>query len=345
MEIRIMEAYLYELSEDRKIRCNLCNHRCIIKEGRRGICHVRENQAGILKSLVYGKLIARHIDPIEKKPLFHLLPGSLSYSIATVGCNFKCRFCQNANIAQMPADNNGMIMGDHCIPEAIVREAEQENCQSIAYTYTEPTIYFEFAFNTAKIAHQRGIKNVFVTNGYMTPEALEMISPYLDAANVDLKAFNNDFYKKLCGAKLDPVRESLKKMKSLGIFVEITTLLIPGLNDDRAEIEQLASFISEELGPETPWHISRFHPTYHLTDRPATPVSSLIMAREVGISAGLRYVYVGNVPGEKGEDTFCYNCGRTIIDRWGFSIRKNLVKNGHCAYCGAKIDGCWMLDA
>lgn len=334
-----MEAYLYELSEDRKARCNLCNHRCIIKEGSRGICHVRENQAGILKSLVYGKLIARHIDPIEKKPLFHVLPGSLSYSVATVGCNFKCRFCQNANIAQMPADNNGMIMGDPCIPEAVVREAEQENCQSIAYTYTEPTIYFEFAFNTAKIAHQRGIKNVFVTNGYMTPEALEMISPYLDAANVDLKAFNDDFYKKLCGAKLEPVKESLKKMKSLGIFVEITTLLIPGLNDDRAEIEQLASFISEELGPETPWHISRFHPTYHLTNQPATPVSSLVMAREIGISAGLRYVYVGNVPGEKGEDTFCYSCGRTLIDRWGFSIRKNLVKDGQCAYCGAEIDG------
>ncbi len=334
-----MEAYLYEPLEDRKVRCNLCNHRCVIKEGRRGICNVRENQAGILKSLVYGKLIARHVDPVEKKPLFHLLPGSLSYSIATVGCNFKCMFCQNANIAQMPADHKGLIMGDSCTPEAVVRAAEAGNCKSIAYTYTEPTIYFEFAFNTSKIAHQKGIKNVFVTNGYMTPDALEMISPYLDAANVDLKAFNNEFYKKLCGAKLEPVKESLKKMKSLGIFVEITTLLIPGLNDDKGELEGLASFIAEELGVETPWHISRFHPTYRLTDRPPTPISSLVMAREIGTRAGLRYVYVGNVPGEKGEDTFCYHCGETLIDRWGFSIRKNLIKNGLCSYCGTQIDG------
>ncbi|QTA92459.1 AmmeMemoRadiSam system radical SAM enzyme [Desulfonema magnum] len=334
-----MEAYLYEPLEDRKVRCNLCNHRCIIKEGRRGICNVRENQAGILKSLVYGKLIAQHIDPIEKKPLFHLLPGSLSYSIATVGCNFKCMFCQNANIAQMPTDHKGLIMGDPCTPEAVVRAAEAGNCKSIAYTYTEPTIYFEFAFNTAKIAHEKGIKNVFVTNGYMTSEALEMISPYLDAANVDLKAFNNEFYKKLCGAKLEPVKESLKKMKSLGIFVEITTLLIPGLNDDKEELEGLASFIAEELGIETPWHISRFHPTYRLTDRPPTPVPTLVMAREIGIKAGLRYVYVGNVPGEKGEDTFCYHCGETLVDRWGFSIRKNLIKNGVCSYCGSEIDG------
>jgi len=335
----IMEAYLYEPLKDRKVKCNLCNHRCIIKEGSRGICNVRENQAGILKSLVYGKLIAQNIDPVEKKPLFHLLPGSLSYSIATVGCNFKCRFCQNANIAQMPSDNDGLIMGNSCLPETVVREAEQGNCKSIAYTYTEPTVYFEFAFNTAKIASEKGIKNVFVTNGYMTPEALDMIAPYLDAANVDLKAFTNDFYKKLCGAKLEPVKESLKKMKSLGIFVEITTLLIPGMNDGREELEQLASFIAKELGPETPWHISRFHPTYRLTDCLPTPLESLVMAREIGINSGLRYVYVGNVPGEKGEDTFCHSCGRTLIDRWGFSVRKHKVKNGQCSYCGATIDG------
>jgi pyruvate formate lyase activating enzyme len=334
-----MEAYLYEKTEDRKVKCNLCSHRCVIKEGSRGICSVRENQAGILKSLVYGKIIAQHIDPIEKKPLFHMLPGSLSYSIATVGCNLKCKFCQNSDIAQMPADHKGLIMGNSSTPEAVVREAEKGNCKTIAYTYTEPTVYFEFAFNTAKIAHQKGIKNVFVTNGYMTHESLEMISPYLDGANVDLKAFNDEFYKKLCGAKLDPVKASLRTMKKLGIFVEITTLLIPGLNDDKGELEQLARFIAEELGIETPWHISRFHPTYRLTDRPPTPVETLITAREIGMKAGLRYVYTGNVPGEKGEDTFCYQCGKTLIDRWGFSIRENHVKNGQCEYCGAQIDG------
>ena len=334
-----MEAYLYEKLEDRKVRCNLCNHRCVIREGRRGICNVRENQAGILKSLVYGKVIAQHIDPIEKKPLFHMMPGSLSYSIATVGCNFRCQFCQNSDMAQMPSDNKGLIMGNPCLPETVVREAEKAGCKSIAYTYTEPTIYFEFAYNTARIAHERGIRNVFVSNGYMTSEALEMIAPYLDAANVDLKAFNADFYKKLCNGKLEHVQASLEKMKSLGIFVEVTTLLIPGLNDDKGEIEHLARFLAESLGPETPWHISRFHPTYKLTDRPPTPVESLVMAREIGIRAGLRYVYVGNVPGEKGEDTFCHNCGECLIDRWGFSIRKCQIREGRCVYCGAVVGG------
>jgi len=334
-----MEAYLYEPMKELSVRCNLCNHRCVIKEGRRGICGVRENRSGVLNTLVYGKLIARHIDPIEKKPLFHLQPGSLSYSIATVGCNFRCRFCQNADIAQMPSDRSGLIMGDTFTPEEIVNAAVKGGCKSISYTYTEPTVFFEFAFDTAKLAHQSGIRNVFVTNGYMTAEALQMINPYLDAANVDLKAYSEDFYKTYCGAKLAHVKESLKLMKSLGILVEVTTLLIPGLNDSKDELEQLARFLKESLGPETPWHISRFHPTYKLTDRPPTPVESLIRAREIGFKAGLRYVYTGNVPGEKGENTFCYNCGEVLIDRWGFSVKKNLIENDRCKYCGARIDG------
>jgi len=237
-----MEAYLYKPLNEKKVKCNLCNHRCVIKNGGRGICGVRENQEGTLKTLVYGKLIASNIDPIEKKPLFHFFPGSLSYSIATVGCNFKCLFCQNADISQMPSDRNGMITGDLYTPEDVVDAAVKGNCKSIAYTYTEPTIYFEFAFDTAKLAHAKGIKNVFVTNGYMTSEALQMISPYLDAANVDLKAFNASFYKDVVKAKLEPVKETLKLMKSLGIFVEVTTLLIPGLNDDKHELEMLAEF-------------------------------------------------------------------------------------------------------
>ncbi|MCP4112917.1 MAG: AmmeMemoRadiSam system radical SAM enzyme [Desulfobacteraceae bacterium] len=334
-----MRAYLQESLENKTVKCSLCNHRCIIKEGRRGICNVRENQGGNLETLVYGRLIAKNADPIEKKPLFHLEPGSLSYSIATVGCNFKCQFCQNASIAQMPSDRQGMIMGDPASPEEIVSAALKTKCRSIAYTYTEPSVYFEFAYDTAKIAHEKGILNVFVTNGYMTPEALQMIAPCLDGANVDLKAFNDDFYKKLCGAKLEPVKETLKLMKTLGILVEITTLLIPGLNDDKTELENLALFIAESLGPDTPWHISRFHPTYKLTDRQPTPVKSLVMAREIGIKAGLRYVYIGNVPGEKSESTFCYKCGKIVIERLGFSVRKNQVENGKCSYCGAGIDG------
>jgi len=334
-----MEAYLYDSLDDQKVRCNLCNHRCAIKNGRRGICGVRENRGGILETLVYGKLIARNIDPIEKKPLYHLLPSSLSYSIATVGCNFRCLFCQNADIAQMPSDRKGMIMGENYTPEEIVKDAVKGGCKTISYTYTEPTVFFEFAFDTAKLASAEGIKNIFVTNGYMTAEALKMINPYLDAANVDLKAFNEDFYKTYCGAKLEPVKESLQLMKSLGIFVEVTTLLIPGLNDNKKELESLAAFLADDLGSETPWHISRFHPTYKLTDRPRTPVATLLAAREIGIQAGLKYVYTGNVPGENGEKTFCYQCGKILIDRWGFHVRENRVKDDRCSYCGARIHG------
>jgi len=337
----MMEAYLYEPLAENKVRCNLCNHRCVIKDGLRGICGVRENIGGTLKTRVYGRVIARHIDPIEKKPLYHFLPGSLSYSIATVGCNFKCRFCQNADIAQMPSDRKGMIVGDVSTPADVVQEALEGNCKTIAYTYTEPTVYFEFAYDTAKLAHEKGIQNVFVTNGYMTGEALEMISPYLDAANVDLKAFTEDFYKTYCQARLAPVKETLKRMKSLGIFVEVTTLLIPGLNDDRKELEALAAFLSDSLGVETPWHISRFHPTYRLTDRPPTPVKTLDMARIIGKTAGLKYVYTGNVPGDNGEKTFCSRCGEILIDRWGFYVQKNRITDGRCPQCGGEIEGVW----
>ena len=336
-----MEAYLYKRLEGKKVRCNLCSHRCVIKDGRRGICNVRENDAGILNTLVYGKLIAQHIDPIEKKPLFHFLPGTSSYSIATVGCNFRCRFCQNADIAQMPSDREGSILGTRCTPGDVVDAAQRGGCRSIAYTYTEPTVFFEFAYETAKLAHDRGIRNVFVTNGYMTSEASEMIEPYLDAANVDLKAFTDDYYKKLCGADLKHVQATLKMMKSLDIFIEVTTLIVPGLNDDRSELYDLAVFIVRDLGPETPWHISRFHPTYKLTDRPSTPLKTLTTAREIGLNAGLRYVYTGNVPGNSAENTFCYSCGETVIERWGFQVENLGLRDGRCTQCGVVIDGVW----
>ncbi|MBW2468392.1 MAG: AmmeMemoRadiSam system radical SAM enzyme [Deltaproteobacteria bacterium] len=336
-----MEAFLYEPLDDSKVKCNLCSHRCVIKDGRRGLCSVRENQAGTLQTLVYGKLIARHVDPIEKKPLFHFLPGTLSYSIATVGCNFRCRFCQNADIAQMPTDHKGRIMGDAVSPQQVVADAAKTGCRSIAYTYTEPTVFFEFAYDTAKRAHTRGIRNVFVTNGYMSAEALEMINPYLDAANVDLKAFTDEYYKDLCGARLTHVQQTLKHMKALGIFVEVTTLIVTGLNDDAAELQQLAEFIARDLGNDTPWHISRFHPTYKLTDRPATPLETLTRARAIGLQAGLKYVYTGNVPGNAGENTFCPGCGEKVVERWGFQVGALHIKDGACAHCGEKIDGFW----
>ena len=336
-----MEAYLYEPLEDQKVKCNLCSHRCVIKAGRRGKCSVRENRAGMLHTLVYGKVIARHVDPIEKKPLFHFLPGTLSYSIATVGCNFRCKFCQNADIAQMPVDHKGVIMGDTFTPQEVVAAADKSDCRSISYTYTEPTVFFELAHDTAKIAHERGIRNVFVTNGYMTAEALEMINPYLDAANVDLKAYTDKYYKALCGARLKHVQATLTRMKALGIFVEVTTLIVPGLNDDPAELQELAGFIANDLGTDTPWHISRFHPTYKLSDRPPTPVKTLTRAREIGLEAGLKYVYTGNVPGNSGENTFCYNCGEMVIERWGFQVGALRIKDGKCSQCGAVIDGVW----
>ncbi len=334
-----MEAFLYESLEDNKVRCRLCAHRCVIPPTGRGICKVRENREGVLHTLNYGKLIARSVDPIEKKPLFHLYPGSLSYSIATVGCNFKCRFCQNADIAQMPEERDGLIMGTQTPPEAIVSDAVARGCKTIAYTYTEPTIFFETAFDTAKLARQQGIKNVFVTNGYMTAEALEKIAPFLDAANVDLKSYSNKFYRRQCSAKLAPVKETLIGMKQRGILVEVTTLLIPGLNTDPDELESLARFLASSLGPDTPWHISRFHPTYKLTDRPATDVDALLKAREIGLAAGLKYVYTGNVWGLPGESTFCNECGAMLIDRRGFTVNENRLRQGRCPDCETPVAG------
>jgi len=333
----IREALLYEKLDGNQVRCNLCAHRCKINPDKIGICGVRENRGGVLYSLVYGTLVAENIDPIEKKPFFHVLPGSLSYSIATPGCNFACTFCQNHEISQMPRAAR-MIAGDEVAPEKIVRQAKKNGCKTIAYTYTEPTIYFELAYDTAKIARDFDIKNVFVTNGFMTPEMIDMITPYLAAANVDLKSFRDEFYKKQCGAKLAPVLDSLKKMKSLGIWVEITTLLIPTLNDSEEELKDIAEFI-ESLGRETPWHISRFHPQFKKRDLPPTPLSSLHRATKIGKQAGLKYVYCGNVPGDDGENTYCFKCRHLLIERYGFRVSGvNLIGN-KCANCGTMLEG------
>jgi len=333
------EAMFYEKVDDNLVNCNLCSHRCSrIADSKRGICGVRENRDGKLYSLVYGRVAARSVDPIEKKPLFHFLPGSRSYSIATVGCNFRCDNCQNYDISQLPKER-GIIVGQDVSPEEIVLAAKLSNCESIAYTYSEPTIFFEYAYDIAKHAKKEGIKNVFVTNGYITPEALQEISPYLDAANIDLKSFSDDFYRKNCGARLKPVLDSIRLYKSLGIWIEITTLIIPTLNDSEEELRKIAEFIKNEVGEETPWHITQFHPTYKLIDLPRTPVTILRKAREIGLEAGLRYVYEGNVPGENGENTYCHNCGKLLIRRFGYSIQENKIKNSACTYCGTKIDG------
>jgi len=333
------EALLYDKIEGEKVRCRLCHHRCVIKGGTRGICGVRENRAGTLFSLVYGKIIAAHCDPIEKKPLFHFLPGSTSYSIATVGCNFRCRFCQNADISQMPSDQN-RIMGQGMTPEEIVGEAVRDRAQSISYTYTETTVYFETALDTARVAVSRGLKNVFVSNGYMTQDCLEEIHPDLHAANVDLKSFDDRFYKEQCGARLKPVLDTIGRMRKMGIWLEVTTLVIPGLNDSEEELRELARFLVD-TDPDIPWHISRFHPTYRLLDRPITPVETLRRARDIGYEAGLRYVYTGNVPGDEGENTLCHSCREVLIRRIGFQVRQNRIQDGRCPACGAQIPGVW----
>jgi pyruvate formate lyase activating enzyme len=333
------QAMFQESREDNKVLCGLCSHRCLIAPGHRGICAVRENQNGTLVSLVYDRIIARNIDPIEKKPLFHFLPGSQSYSIATPGCNFRCKHCQNADISQLPRDRDGMILGDAVTPAEIVADALQYRCASISYTYTEPTVYFELAYDTAKLARKQGLRNVFVTNGYITPEALREIAPYLDAANIDLKGYTDEFYRNVCGARLQPVLESIRLYKELGIWIEITTLVIPEHNDSANELKQIADFI-RSIGVDVPWHVTRFHPTYKLIDQPRTPLETLKRAREIGLSAGLRYVYEGNIPNE-GEETLCWNCGKLVVNRYGFSVEKNNVQKGTCGYCGAKMDGVW----
>jgi len=338
-EAEMKEAMLYTPLEEERVQCYLCNHRCIISPSKRGICGVRENRSGRLYTLVFGRAISLNVDPIEKKPLFHLFPGSTSFSIATVGCNFRCLQCQNHEISQMSA-NEGRIEGRTIAPSQIVSLAKEHQCRSISYTYTEPTIYFEYAYETAVIASQEGIKNIFVTNGYMTEEALRKIHPYLDAANVDLKSFQETFYKEVCGARLKPVLETLKLMRQMGIWVEITTLVIPTLNDSEKEFEEIAQFVVS-LGPEVPWHISAFYPTYKMIDLPRTSASSLHRAREIGMKAGLRYVYCGNIPGEEGEDTLCPHCGKTVVERTGFRVMKNKIVKGECGYCHSKIDGVW----
>ncbi|MDI7261716.1 MAG: AmmeMemoRadiSam system radical SAM enzyme [Thermodesulfobacteriota bacterium] len=333
------EAMLYSPLEGEKVGCYLCNHRCVISPSKRGICGVRENREGKLFSLVFGHPISMNVDPIEKKPLFHLLPGSTSFSIATVGCNFRCLQCQNYEISQMPADKK-KIDGSFAPPSQIVSLAKEYQCRSISYTYTEPTIYFEYAYETAVLASQEGIKNIFVTNGYMTEEALKTIQPYLDGANVDLKGFQERFYKEVCGARLKPVLENLRLMRELGIWVEITTLVIPTLNDSDKEFEEIAQFILS-LGAEVPWHISAFYPTYKMLNLPRTPATTLHRAKEIGMKAGLRYVYCGNIPGQGGEDTFCHQCGRNVIERVGFRVAKNDLAKGECRHCHAKIEGVW----
>lgn len=334
------EALLYERLDGGVVQCGVCAHRCRIPEGKCGACHVRLNRAGKLYSLVYGRLVAASVDPIEKKPLYHVLPGTRAYSIATAGCNFHCRWCQNWEISQMPRDE-GRIVGETVAPEEVVRHARASGCASISYTYTEPTVFIEFALDTAREAHAAGLKNSFVTNGYMSSQALELVAPYLDAANVDLKAFNEETYATYMGARLSPVLDTLRAMKRRGIWVEVTTLLVRGVNDDLEELERAAAFIAGELGTETPWHISRSHPAYRMGALAPTPAARLEQARGIGERAGLSHVYLGNVAAE--TPTRCASCGEILIRREGFRvISHRTTAAGLCPCCGTPLAGVGM---
>lgn len=333
------EAMFYEKIEDAKVKCHLCNHYCTISPDKRGICSVRENRKGTLYSLVYGKIIAKHVDPIEKKPLFHFYPSSRSYSISTVGCNFRCMHCQNYEISQYPKEHED-IPGLKMTPEEVIREAELAGCKSISYTYTEPTVFMEFAYDCARLAHEKGIKNIFVSNGYTSPEATRVIAPYLDGNNIDLKG-DDDFYKKIVGGRQQPVLDTIKLMKELGVWVEITTLIMPDHNDSEDFLRLVAEFI-KSVDPAIPWHVTQFYPTYHLMDKPRTPVATLRKARQIGLNAGLKYVYEGNVPGEGGEHTYCHSCGELLIERFGFFLNKIKMKDSKCPRCSAHIEGVGM---
>jgi pyruvate formate lyase activating enzyme len=330
------EALLYEKLENKAVHCYLCAHYCRIQDKKFGFCGVRQNIDGSLYTHAYGKVIAAHIDPIEKKPLYHFFPGSFSFSIATIGCNFHCGFCQNWQISQSTF-RDADFAGEEFLPQDVVIEALKNKCKSISYTYTEPTIFFEYALEICKLSKENGLYNNFVTNGYMTKECLLMIKPYLDAANVDLKFFKDSSYRKVCAATLEPVLNSIKLMHELGIWVEVTTLVVPGENDSEEELQEIAKFIAS-VDKNIPWHVSRFHPDYKFAEHGPTQETTLKKASHIGKLCGLTYIYIGNVIGY-GNDTFCPACKKLLIKREIFNVLEYNIKQGKCAFCNVVIPG------
>jgi len=333
-----MKEALFYQSRGREVKCELCMHRCLIKPGRRGICGVRENREGKLVSLVYGKISAEQIDPVEKKPLFHFLPGTRTYSISTTGCNFTCLHCQNYALSQIDQARTGYVSRS---PLEVAQAAAIGGCESISYTYVEPTVFFEFAYDCCLAAKNIGLSNIFVSNGYMGEKAAMALVPVLDAINIDIKSFSNEFYRTICAARLHQVLENVRFFHQQGVWVEVTTLLIPGLNDSDDEISSIAEFIVA-VNPDIPWHISGFRPMYRMLDRPPTRPDQLQKARDIGTRAGVNHVYVGNVHDGKGESTLCPVCHETVISRQAFTIRENRLTAGACFSCGRSIAGVWQ---
>jgi pyruvate formate lyase activating enzyme len=334
------EAMFWRRLPDGRVACDLCAQLCELAEGKYGVCGARRHVGGKLVSVSYGRLIAVHVDPIEKKPLFHYLPGSRSFSVATCGCNLRCDFCQNYSISQnRDHDGQGCLEGEEVPAEEVVRQAVAARCKSISYTYTEPTVFYEYCRDVGVLARQKGLGNVFVTNGMMMPPvADDAADSFLDAANVDLKSFSPAFYREHCKGSLDGVKAGLERLVGRGVWVEVTTLVIPGRNDGDDELRAIAKYLVS-LSPDLPWHLSRFHPDYKVDRIPATPVERLLTARAIGLAEGLRYVYVGNVPSEDGESTRCHTCGALLIRRLGFSAEVHGLRGGKCTKCGTPLAG------
>jgi len=345
------ESLLYERLEGGAVRCHVCQWRCRIGPGRLGYCRTRRNEAGVLRTLIYGEVSSANVDPIEKKPLYHFYPATSVFSLGTWGCNFRCIHCQNWNIAYAQADNGGWIIegqrqprGEKMSPERAVQLAEATGGRGLAWTYNEPSIWLEYTLDCARLAHERGLYTVYVTNGYITPEGLDVIGPHLDAYRVDIKGFSDDTYFKLArlprGKGLRGILEVVvRAQQKWGMHIEVVTNLIPGLNDSEAELQALAEWLRDHLGPQTPWHITRFFPQAHLTDRPPTPLASLRRAREIGLAAGLQFVYLGNVADEEGSSTRCPRCGTVAIQRHGYSTQLvGVAPGGFCRACGATLN-------
>jgi pyruvate formate lyase activating enzyme len=326
------------------VRCVACAHRCVLRPGRVGICGVRQNRGGSLYTLVYGQVVVTKAEPVEKKPFYHFMPGTAAYSVATQGCNMHCLYCQNWQISQ--AHREGVVPESRNVsPESVVAEAVAAGVRSIAYTYVEPTIFIEFALDSMVKARAAGLHNVFVTNGYETPEAIELVAPYLDAANVDLKAASDDFYRRVCGARWEPVRDTIIEMRKRDIWLELTTLIIPGLNDDGRELRAMAEWIATAIGPETPWHLSRFQPAYRLNHLEPTPAVTLVGAAAIAREVGLRHVYVGNAPEVEAATTFCARCGERLIARSDYAVTEWRLVEGRCPRCNHALAGVGLEDS
>ncbi len=328
----------YAVATPKGIKCQICPNNCILREGLESICRTHQVKNDKLYTIAYGNPCSVNVDPIEKKPLYHYLPSSRSFSIATAGCNFACLNCQNWEISQVsPRETRNVEL----FPDQVVEEALQNGCRSIAYTYSEPIAFYEYMYDTARIARGKGVKNLFISNGFINEQPLKDLVRYLDAANINLKAFDDETYAKLNGGSLQPILNTLKILKNSGVWLEITNLVVPGWTDDLNRIREMTLWLTANGFQDTPLHFSRFHPLYKLTSLPATPQSVLEKAREIALKSGIRYVYIGNVPGHQAESTYCASCRKIVLERKGFVIRVNNMHNGKCKHCGAPVAGVW----